>query len=87
MNNEDFYNLSKTLKAIRNTAAGLSFRDLYGYHHMVDSSPRGHDCSYAKVMKRNTFEKKEMLKLRQELDEIKTMILKMEGRLDEEEKK
>ena len=86
MNNEEIYELSKTLKLIRNSAAGLTYRDLYGYHHMVDTSQKGHDCSYAKVMKRNAFQEEEMLKLREGLNEIKEMILKMEEKLDEEKR-
>ena len=86
MNNEETYDLSKTLRLIRNSAAGLTYRDLYGYHHMVDTSERGHDCSYAKVMKRNAFQEEEMLKLKETLNEIKGMILKMEEKLDEEKR-
>lgn len=87
MKNEELYDLSKNLKIIRNIAAGLSFRDLYGYHHMVDTSQKGFDCSYAKVMKRNGFQEKEMTKLRKDLNEIKEIIFKVEGKLDEEEER
>lgn len=87
MKNEEVYDLSKTLKLIRNVATGLTFRDLYGYHHMVDTSQKGFDCSYAKVMKRNGFQEKEMNKLKKDLNEIKEMIFKIEGKLNEEERR
>lgn len=85
MTDEEAYTLSKTLKLIRNTAAGLTYRDMYGYHHMVDTSEKGFNCTYAKVMKRSGLECKELKKLKEELSQIKEMILKIEGAINEEE--
>lgn len=85
MTDEQTYDLSKTLKLIRNAAAGLTYRDLFGYHHMVDTSEKGHSCTYAKHMKRSGLQPKELNKLKSELTEIKEMILKIEGAINEEE--
>ena len=87
MEDKKVYALSLKLKEIRTSAVMLTHRDLYGYHHMVNSSEKGFDCTYAKVLKRNAFAEKELNQLKTELENIKEMILTVEGLLNEEERR
>jgi hypothetical protein len=69
MKDEELFELSESLKVIRDLAVKLMSTDWYAYHHMVNNSEKGYDCGYAKILKRNGFK---------ELSKLKTIVLEID---------
>lgn len=59
MLDEDFYILSGNLNAIVVRAKSLLGLNLLRYKHIVDNSPKGFDCTYAKLSRRHHEEDRE----------------------------
>ena len=58
MQDQDFYNLSSKVNTVLLLAKKLLALNLLRYRHIVDNSPKGFDCTYAKMSKRHFYEAK-----------------------------
>jgi len=71
MEDEELFELSQSLKVIRDLAVRLMQTDWYAYHMMVSNSEKGYNCGYAKILKINGFK---------ELEKLKTIISEIDGK-------
>ena len=78
------YILSQKMKELRNKAVGLTMYDYYAFGQMVDTSPKGFNCGYAKILKKNGLKEEEKLLL--ELKVISSLVKDItEGIYEKEE--
>ena len=86
VSNEEFYELSSETNQLLVDAKSLLGLNLLRFRHLVDGSPKGFDCTYARLSRANHFKDRqsELTTLLGMRERLNSLITKLEA-LDVEE--
>ncbi|MBI2005304.1 MAG: hypothetical protein HYS80_00905 [Candidatus Aenigmarchaeota archaeon] len=71
---KDFFDLSKSLNLIISCNKSILDYQATKFFHLVANSPKGIDCTYARICFRSSYENKELIELKNLLSGMKELV-------------